>query len=206
MSTHHITEEMVSDKMIFTESVEHTILKGMLESECNVMIAHNAPFDVSMLIKEGITPVNVIDTLKLIRHSDPNMLMERHNLQYLRYYLKLDKDLPEKTVINPHDAMSDVYILELLFWHIFNIAKNSGKFNTDNDILNYMIKRSKDPVVICKFNFGKHIGKSVVEIAETDMNYIDWLLKQKMQEEADGNKDEDWIHTLNLAKNGILKR
>lgn len=205
MSVHHITEEMVLNKPTFRSTTDFNTIKGMVESTENVMIAHNAPFDVGVLENEGIKPANVIDTLKLIRHSDPMMQMEKHNLQYLRYYLKLDQALPKEMVINAHDAMSDVIILELLFWHIYEKAMNSGKFKDEKEILTYMIKRSKDPAIIGKFNFGKHIGKTVAEVASTDMSYIDWLLKQKMEEAAKGERDEDWLHTLDLAKKGLLK-
>ena len=55
----------------------------------NVMVAHNAAFDVDMLKKEGIELKSVICTLKLARYFDKDGVIPMYGLQYLRYYLKL---------------------------------------------------------------------------------------------------------------------
>ncbi len=204
MAIHHITPKMVAGKPEFQQSETYRFVKSTLEDPSTVMIAHNAPFDRTMLVHEGIEPPCVIDTLKLIRHSDPNMEIERHNLQYIRYYWELDESLPEGTVINPHDALSDVIILEQAFWHLFKLAQTTGKFSDDDAIIEYMIKRSSEPALIGKFTFGKHEGKTVSEVARVDKNYLEWLLRQKQEQQEKGENEEDWIYTLEKAL-GLLK-
>ena len=86
--------------------------------------------------KEGIEPSNSIDTLKLVRHFDPGMVMSRHNLQYLRYFLKLDELID--TEIRAHDALSDVIILELLFDRLYAKAKQQFDLESEEDIINKM--------------------------------------------------------------------
>jgi exodeoxyribonuclease X len=56
-----------------------------------------------------------------------------------------------------------------------------------------MINVSSKPSLMHAFNFGKHIGKKVSEVAQIDPGYLDWMLKQKLQNEVE---DEDWIYTL----------
>ncbi len=56
-----------------------------------------------------------------------------------------------------------------------------------------MIKISSKPSLMNVFNFGKHNGKTVEEVARIDRNYLDWMLTQK---EMNPDNEEDWIYTL----------
>ena len=51
MSIHHITNEMVADKPAFKESPDYQKLVDLLNDDTNILVAHNAKFDVNMLIK-----------------------------------------------------------------------------------------------------------------------------------------------------------
>jgi len=197
MAVHHITQEMVNDKPAFAKSDDYTPVKELLQSEQSVIVAHNAPFDVAMLEKEHIKPVNSIDTLRLVRHFDPEMNIPRHNLQYLRYLLKLDQDIDkEKYPIQAHDAKSDVIILEKLFDRLYIKANEKYKLKDDPEkIIAKMIDLSDEPTIIGKFTFGKHRGKMVKDVAIDDRGYLEWLLGQKKQS-SDQKNEEDWIYTL----------
>lgn len=191
MAIHHITEKMVEDKPLFKESPTYAGLKNSLESENAVMVAHNAPFDLAMIEKEGIIPTYYIDTLKLIRHFDPLMKIKRHNLQYLRYFLKIDEDID--TQIFAHDAKSDVIILELIFNRIYQKAKEQFNLTDEEEIIQKLIDMSQQPAYIGKFAFGKYVGELVSDVAEKDPGYLRWLLEQKRHSDQD---ETDWIFTL----------
>ena len=60
MCVHHITNEMVENKPAFKESPDHRKLVDLLNDDKNILVAHNAKFDVDMLVKEGIHPKRVI--------------------------------------------------------------------------------------------------------------------------------------------------
>ena len=109
MVVHHITEKMVANKPKFQESDEYKELKGLVSDINNVIVAHNAKFDMQMLRKEGIDTTRVICTLKLARHLDKNGVIPKYNLQYLRYFPGLETDA------RAHDAAGDILVLEALF-------------------------------------------------------------------------------------------
>jgi len=90
MSVHNITNEDVEDKPSF-ENCESALKLDELNSEENILIIQNAPFDLGMLKKEGFEwRGKLIDTLRCIKHLEPEH--ESHSLQYLRYALGFYKD------------------------------------------------------------------------------------------------------------------
>ncbi|MCK5589146.1 MAG: hypothetical protein KAI16_02450, partial [Candidatus Pacebacteria bacterium] len=74
--------------------------------------------------------------------------------------------------------------------------KMSSQTENQNNILNEMIEISLKPILIKKFTFGKYIGEFVETVVQKDKGYLEWLQKQKMQQSAEGNTDEDWLYTL----------
>ena len=81
MAVHHITEEMVKDMPAFKGSQGYADLVTRLEN--HIFVAHNAPFDLRMLEREGIPrPKWVIDTQRVAKHIIT--VEDRHALQYLR--------------------------------------------------------------------------------------------------------------------------
>ncbi len=188
-AVHHITPKMVAGKPSFIESEYFQVVKELFENENTIVVAHNAKFDIAMLSKEGIHPIHVIDTLKVVRHLDPDMKIARHNLQYLRYLLELDNDIDEE--VHAHDAKGDVLILEKLFLRLFKKMRDNS--SSDSETIEAMTQISKQPSLISKFTFGKHNGSSVASVALSDRGYLEWLLKTKQSEDQ---QDEDWIYTL----------
>jgi len=56
-------------------------LVDLLNDDTDILVAHNAKFDVDMLVKEGVQSKKVICTLKLARHLDPERKIPRYSLQ-----------------------------------------------------------------------------------------------------------------------------
>ncbi len=185
-AVHHITNKMVADKIAFGESKDYKRIKKLFEDEDNVVVAHNAQFDLMMIKKEGITPQSFICTLRLARYLDPEGKIDRYNLQYLRYLLELDVEA------TAHDALGDVLVLEKLFERLKKKMMEDGNLK-EEEIISKMIEVSSHPSLLKYINFGKYNGKEVAEITRIDPGYLEWLLKQK--EEGD-QIDEDWIYTL----------
>jgi len=161
----------VAGKVPFQDSSDFAKIKKLFENKDSIVVAHNAPFDLLMIKKEGIEPKRFICTLRVARYFDKEEKIDRYNLQYLRYLLEIEIDA------TAHDALGDVMVLEQLF----------------ERLKKKMIEISNHPSLLHTFKFGKYNGKRIEEVVKTDRGYLEWLLKQKL--DGDGI-DEDWIYTL----------
>ncbi len=198
-AVHHIRPIMVADKPEFQKSKNYSEIKSLLENSSSVLIAHNAPFDMQMLAFEDIFPKQFIDTLKIVRYIDPDMEIERHNLQYLRYYLNIDDMLPTGTVIDAHDALGDVLVLEHIYHYLFTEFAKLHPDLTPDQIITELVRISSLPTFIGKITFGKYAGSLVRDLADRDRGYLEWLLNAKLKNAEEGQNEEDWIYTLRSA-------
>ena len=183
MSITHITNKMLEDKKCFEGSEMQKELKKLLKD--GILVAHNAKFDINMLESEGIKVLKFICTLRVARFLDKENKIPEYNLQFLRYYLDLDIDA------HAHDAEDDVKVLHALFLRLLDKIKAEGK--SEKEAIEKMVEISSHPSLFTKFNFGKHKDKTLEEVAKTDKRYLEWLLAEKLKNEAG---DEDWIYTL----------
>ena len=176
MAVHGITPEMIESKGKFVETNFYKALQS-LNNQDNYLIAHNMPFDLGMIKKEGFIPnIKIIDTLRAAKHLLPQQ--ESKALQYLRYALKLYKDEQKEAnkyniTIKAHDAIGDVLVMKLLLSHLVKITKE--KFDGINP-MQKMVELTTTPIFIETFNFGKHKGKKVEDVCNSDMGYIDWMM------------------------------
>lgn len=176
MSICHITNEMVENCPPFEKSNFASELKEAI-SRGGIVVAHNAQFDLAFLKKEGIEIPRHICTMKLAYDMDEKAEWEKYKLQYLRYKfgLKLNGE------IRPHEALSDVYVLEVLFQEVF-----AKKYTVEQ-----MLEISSKPILFKKMMFGKHKGKTFKEIARVDLDYLMWFRR------SGENLNEDMLYTLN---------
>lgn len=179
----HVTNKMVEDKGSFADSAMSKDLSLLLKS--HILVAHNAVFDITMLAHEGIEVPRFICTLKLARFLDPESTIPEYNMQYLRYYLELD------VKANAHEAKDDVLVLEALFKRLYK--KMLETYPSHEKVVEEMLRVSLEPILYTILPFGKHKGKKIEELAQSDRSYLDWLLEQKLQ--SPGN-EEDWIYSL----------
>ncbi len=179
----NVTNKMLEGKPGFENSKMKKDLQKILKD--NILVAHNAQFDIAMLVQEGIEVPKFICTLKLARFLDEDCIIPEYNLQFLRYYYELDIN------VFAHDAKSDVLVLEGLFKKLFEIMLKTYK--TEEAVIAKMMEVSSQPFLIKLFNFGKYKGRRVEEILVLDKGYLEWLFLQKQQS---GVEDEDWTFTL----------
>lgn len=184
-AVHHISNKMVVDKPLFKDSPRYVEIKELFESPETIVVAHNSAFDVGMLEAEEIHPTNVICTYKTIHTLDDHGQFTQHKLQYMRYALDMELDVPA------HDALADVIVLEKLFEYLLDRIMKTGSDETA--ALGEMMKISSEPMFMRELTFGKHKGMRVEDVANVDPGYLSWLLNEKLKNPAG---EEDWIFTL----------
>ncbi len=185
-AVHHITNKMIADKPVFRDSKDYASVKTLFENGMAIPVAHNAKFDIAIMEKEGIEISPAICTLRLARYLDKENKIPKYNLQFLRYYLGIEVDA------QAHDALGDVKVLEALFERLKNKMVQECAGDEEKAVAE-MLAISARPSLIHAIPFGKHIGKTMAEVAKTDKSYLKWLLEQKLQSDTD---EEDWIYTL----------
>ena len=191
MEVHGITPDLIEDK---PPCIETQAYKRLLElnTQENYLIIHNAPFDITMLEKEGFkTQMQVIDTLRVAKHVMPEE--EAHRLQYFRYKMELYKEEEKEAkalgiVVKAHDAIGDVLVLKLFLSKLKDIVQ--AQFPNENPV-EKMVDLTNTPILVQTFRFGKHKGKSLEEVAREDAGYLRWMLKNME------NIDEDLRYSIN---------
>jgi len=191
MEVHGITPDMLEGKPECTQTQAYKRL-GELNTNENYLIIHNAPFDITMLEKEGFkTQMKVIDTLRVAKHVMPEE--DAHRLQYFRYKMELYKDEKKEAdalsiTIKAHDAIGDVLVLKLFLSKLKNVVQE--KFPGENPV-EKMVDLTNTPILVTTFRFGKHKGKSLEEVAREDAGYLRWMLSNME------NIDEDLRYSIN---------
>jgi len=177
MEVHGITPEMIEGLPSCTQTTAFKTLQE-LNTPDNVLIIHNAPFDLGMLSKEDFTSqMRLIDTLRCARHLFDDE--EAHRLQYFRYRLGLYKIEQAEAdalgiVVKAHDAIGDVLVLKLFLTELRKRLQE--RFEGVNPI-DKMVELTQTPVFYTRpLKFGKYKGKTLTEIAEADKGYLTWML------------------------------
>ncbi len=180
MAVHHITEKKVSGKEIFKESQMFKDLSLSLRD--SILIAHNAPYDISILANEGIAVGKFICTYKIAYHIYD---LPNYKMQYLRYLWGIEEDSA-----SAHDAGGDVVILEKVFLHMLEEYSKSNNL-TQQQAIDKFIEISSKPQLQRKITFGKHAGKTFEEIRKNDPSYLTWLCNNAL-----ADKSEDFVYTV----------
>ena len=191
MEVHGITPEMIEGKGECTQMQAYKRLEELNSPE-NYLIIHNAPFDITMLEKEGFqTQMQVIDTLRVAKHIFKDE--EAHRLQYFRYKMglyKLEEEEAKKLgiVVKAHDAIGDVLVLKLF---LTELKKAVQQAYPDENPVEKMVDLTNTPILIEKFRFGKHKDKMLKEVAQSDAGYLRWMLTSME------NLDDDLRYSIN---------
>ncbi|HEX5711542.1 MAG TPA: exonuclease domain-containing protein [Sulfuricurvum sp.] len=194
MEVHGITPDQIEGKPSCVETSAYKALE-QLNTPDNVMIIHNAPFDLGMLAKENFTSkMRLIDTLRCAKHLFDEE--DAHRLQFFRYRLglyKLEQAEADSLgiVVKAHDAIGDVLVLKLFLTELRK--KLTERFGAVNPI-DKMVELTQTPVLITKpLKFGKHKGKTLTEVVQADKGYLSWMLSNME------NLDEDMKYSIAKA-------
>lgn len=174
---HHITNEMLKEAPVFAVSESYERLCALNVPE-TVLVSHNAPFDLAMLQKEGMTwQGKVIDTLKCSKALMDDL--DGYSLQFLRYELRLYRTEADlfKTYemdIVPHHPASDALHAKMIYEYLLDLSDEER-----------LIEMSKSHVLLTRLPFGKYAKKRIEEIALKDVAYLKWMLESLMDMDED---------------------
>ena len=143
-----------------------------------ILVSHNAPFDLAMLQKEGITwQGKVIDTLKCSKALMDDL--EGYSLQFLRYELRLYRHEEEffsdyGVDITPHHPLSDALHAKMIYEYLLDLADEQR-----------LIEMSQSRLLLKRLPFGKYAKKRIESIALKDAPYLKWMLESLMDLDED---------------------
>lgn len=132
----------------------------------DVYVAHNMEFDNAFLRLDKSVPT--ICTLKCALRLWPDL--PNHKNQTVRYHLGLISvfGVPRRD-IHPHDALSDVMVTAAILKEMLALASYQQ-----------LLAWSQEPQLHTRFNFGKFIGRPMVEHA----SYLRWMLSGTEMDEG----------------------
>lgn len=153
----------------FKGSAIYLELQEYLKDPETVLVAHNAPFDIGMLTREGMEVPRFICTLKVWRWMDGFNKLKKHTLQFLREHYGLQVEA------KAHDAMGDVIVLEALFNVAVDLILKNKKDMDRDAALKKMEAVTGSSLLLKKMPFGKHKGKLFSDLPKS---YLEWILSK----------------------------
>lgn len=176
------------DKSKSKEELEFLCLNGAS------YVAHNSPFDIKMLSKEGIIwPLNkIFDTLRVARNIYlNNNELESRGLQYIRYFYDFDSKPDFENFVKQfkvkklqaHTALSDIIVLMYFFKFIFEeklVSSMEELFElsykiSHEDILNYgnALPKEEKLSILVK---GTYLNRNQVT---PNIQFLNWAVTTK---------------------------
>lgn len=167
-AVHHIVTSML-DEAPKIDDVMSTIVDGAPD----VFVAHEAKFERAVLPKAFVDAQKWICTRKGAMTAWPDAPNFKN--QTLRYWLNLK--LADEALAQPHRALGDAYVTAAIMRRLMTIPGAT---------VDEFVDITAHPVVLTKFNFGKH---AMVPLKDVPTDYFDWIVNKS------GFEDEDVIHT-----------
>jgi DNA polymerase III epsilon subunit-like protein len=177
----NISQRMIEGLPLFHD-VGDDMAKLLKWDESRFFVAHNCAYDQEVLtvawakchdeprIAQCLDGDRWICTHRLskqlLEYDFPSM---QYNLSYLRYRL----DLPVPDSATAHRAGDDTLTCALLFEFLVDLALAKGLVSDSADLGEQMHRLCWKPMIITKWPFGKHRGKSLGEI---DTSYFMWAV------------------------------
>jgi len=174
---HGITNEMVKDAPTFKEVANE--VKVFIDG-CDLGGYNSNRFDIPVLMEEFLRAGLTIDlsTRKMVdvQHIFYNMEPRTLTAAY-KFYC-------QKELVDAHSAEADiaatidVFLSQLdKYTQLGNTVESVLSVIGEDKIVDYARRFSFDDKGIEVFNFGKHKGRSVLDVIKAEPSYYDWIMK-----------------------------
>ena len=193
-AVHHLTDEDV----VGAKTLEELWPEVEPELKGQVIVAHNAMFDISMLPMLKDNPI--LCTLRLAKHlwpkghvSERGFPLANHQQQVLRYWLGLKIDTKG---LAAHWAAADILVTAELLMTQLRIYLDCG----GEDDLDALLEFVNSPIEVKALSFGKHANEPLQKIPSSYLEYLldkdkerplDADLKASLRRELDTRKAEN---------------
>lgn len=194
-AVHHLVDEDVQNERTLIEvlpEVEHEL------QNC-IIIAHNAPFDRSML--PVLDSWRWLCTLRLAKHiwakgtlNAWGQPLTSHQQQVIRYWLKLKIDTMG---LAAHRAAADILVTAELFKELVKAYLQQG----GEDDLDSLFELIDSPIHISTMPFGKY-ANTPMEFVPTE--YFEFLIKNKGNKTIDPDLEASIYYQLERRKAKII--
>lgn len=195
MAIHHLTEDDIKDALPLS-IVKNEVIDYVKDT---TIVAHNAPFDESMLpfLKEWTW----LDSLRIARHlwskgdlNNDGHDLTSHTCQELRYWLNLKVDTMG---LAAHRAAADI----LVAGEVFGAAVKKYLELTENESYEDFVSFCKAPVLVKSLSFSKYKG---VPLQDVPTDFFAWYLNKIHSKEMEvKNPDELLSIEIILKSRGI---
>lgn len=190
-AVHHLVDE----DLIGAKTLEELWPEVEPDLKGQVIVAHNAQFDISMLPPLKDNPV--ICTLRFARHLWPKGTMSpkgfplvNHQQQTIRYWLGLKIDTMG---LAAHRAAADILVTaELLLTQIRMYLECGGE-----DDLDGLLEFLATPIAVKSLSFGKHANEPLEKVPSS---YLEYLLDKDKERPLDADLKASIKHELDTRK------
>ncbi|MFZ4058901.1 MAG: exonuclease domain-containing protein [Ferruginibacter sp.] len=174
---HGITDEMVKNESTFKQAGNE--LKQFIEN-CDLGGYNSNRFDIPMLMEEFLRAGMDVDlsTRRMVDVQHIFYSMEPRTLT-AAYKFYCGKDL-----VDAHSAEADVdATIDVLLSQLDKYPQLGGTVDSilgkigEERIVDYARRFLMDDKGVEIFNFGKHKGRSVVDVLKSEPQYYDWMMK-----------------------------
>jgi DNA polymerase III subunit epsilon len=198
---HGITDEDVKNAPLFKQ-IAHTLYEWI--RNCDMGGYSSSKFDLPVLAEEflraGInvdfTDRNMVDVQQIFFKMEARTLSAAY-----RFYC-------QKELINAHSAEADILAtIEVLeaqldrYKDIGNDAATLHRFTNQGDYVDYarrIVMKDGQPI----FNFGKHKGRKVEDVFNSEPQYYDWMMQAEFSLHTK-QKISEILNKMKLKKSGL---
>lgn len=169
----NISKKMVKDSPTFSEYISSEKCHVSLTmNDGQIMLAHNAQYDLMVLRRYGITFKHSLCTLKMAKKlfsDDPTVTA--FNLPYLRYRFEILD--PADSNLNAHRAPDDAMVTAYLLEYFLSIMIERDIVDPSKPIFPQVDQWVNEPVTLTAMPFGKYKG---VPFKDVPVSYWKWAL------------------------------
>ena len=192
----NISKKMVQNSPTFSEYIDSDKCHVTLTmNDSQIMLAHNAQYDLMVLRRYGVKFSNSLCTLKIAKKLfKDDQSVTAFNLPYLRYRFEILD--PADSDLNAHRAPDDALVTAHLLEYFLAIMIERGIVDPNRPIFDQINDWINEPVILTSMPFGKYKG---MPFKDVPVSYWKWALDNIEALDSESEKYDADLATSVLA-------